>query len=147
MNTDSSVAAAFEKFMEHTTGVMLKWKLKTAIKAFLDGYRLLTNVAISNKWNARGHFIDATSKAIKQTFTSIRSSIDVLDYNLSEALMSLNDINLQSYADANKTKFTRAYFKSGMMPMLTVIDHVTTKSIVLTVYDSIRLYTNPDGTM
>jgi hypothetical protein len=27
-----------------------------------------------------------------------------------------------------------------------MIDHVTTKSIMLTVYDSIRLYTNPDGT-
>lgn len=146
MNTDSSVAAAFEKFMEHTTGVMLKWKLKTAIKAFIDGYRLLTNVALSNKWNMRGHFIDSTTKAITQTFTSIRSSIDVLDYNLSEALMSLNDVNLQSFADANKTKFTRAFFRSGMMPALTFIDHVTTKSIMLALYDSIRLYTNPDGT-
>jgi hypothetical protein len=94
MNTDSSVAAMFEKFAEHTTAAMLKWKLKTAIKAFLDGYRLLTNLAISNKWNMRGHFIDATGKALKQTFTSIRSSIDVLDYNMSEALMSLNDINI-----------------------------------------------------
>ena len=51
--------------MEHTTVVMLKSKLKTAIKAFLDGYRLLTNVLISNKWNARGHFAFATSKAMK----------------------------------------------------------------------------------
>jgi len=65
MNTDSNVAAAFEKFAEHTTGVMLKWKLKTAIKAFLDGYRLLTNIALTNKWNMRGHFLDATSKALK----------------------------------------------------------------------------------
>jgi hypothetical protein len=32
------------------------------------------------------------------------------------------------------------------MPALTLIDHVTSKSIVLTVYDSIRLYTRPDGT-
>ena len=146
MNTNSSVAAGFEKFMEHTTGVMLKWKLKTAIKAFLDGYRLLTNVIISNKWNMRGHFIDAVQGAIRSTFTSVRSAVDVLDYNLDEALMSLNDISFQSFADTNKTKFTRAYYKSGMMPALTFIDHVTTKSIMRAVYSSIRLYTHPDGT-
>jgi hypothetical protein len=73
---------------------MLKSKLKTALKALIDGYRLLTNVLISNKWNARGHFINATSKALRQTFSSIRSSYSNLDYNLSEALMSLNGINL-----------------------------------------------------
>lgn len=146
MNTDSSVAAGFEKFMEHTTGVMLKWKLKTAIKAFIDGYRLFMNIAITNKWNMRGHFLEAVFGSIKNTFTSIRSDIDVLDYNLDEALMSLNDINIQSFADTNKTKFTRAYYKSGMMPMLTAIDHVTTKAITRAVYSSIRLYTNPDGT-
>lgn len=145
MNTNSSVAAFVERFGEHTTATLLKWKLKSAIKAFLDGYRLLTNVLLANKWNMRGHFLDSTSKAIRQTFSSIRSSIDVLDYNLSEALMSLNNINIQSYADVNKTKFTRAYYKSGMMPMLTTIDHITTKSIMLSVYDSIRLYTSPDG--
>lgn len=146
MNTSGTVAAAFEKFAEHTTAVMLKGKLKTAIKAFLDGYRLLTNLAISNKWNMRGHFIEATSQAIKETIPSIRSSVDMLDYSLSEALMSLNNINIQSYADVNKTKFTRAFNRSGMMPMLTMIDHVTSKSIMLAVYDSIRLYENPDGT-
>jgi len=70
----------------------------------------------------------------------------MLDYNLSEALMSLNNINIQSYADVNKTKFTRAFRRSGMMPMLTMIDHVTSKSILLAVYDSIRLYENSDGT-
>lgn len=145
MNTDSTVAAIAERFMEHTTAMMLKWKLKSAIKAFLDGYRLLTNVLISDKWNMRGHFMDSTRKALEQTFTSVRSSIDVLDYNLSEALMSLNNINIQSYIDVNKTKFTRAYFKSGMMPTLTMIDHITTKSIMLAVYDSIRLYTSPNG--
>jgi hypothetical protein len=32
------------------------------------------------------------------------------------------------------------------MPALTLIDHVTSKSIVLTVYDSMRLYTRPDET-
>ena len=146
MNTDNVIAAGFEKFAEHTTSVMLKWKLKTVIKAFLDGYRLLTNVYLSDKWNMRGHFLASTSKAISQTFSSIRSSIDIMDYNLSEALMSLNNMNIQSYIDANKTKFTRAYYKAGMMPMLTAVDHVTTKSIMLAVYDSIRLYTNPDGT-
>ena len=146
MNTDSAIAGAVEKFADHTTSVMLKWKLKTAIKAFLDGYRLLTNLALTNKWNLRGHFLYATNTALKQTFTSLRSSVDVLDYNLSEALMSLNNINIQSYIDANKTKFTRAFYRSGMMPMLTMIDHVTSKSILLAVYDSIRLYENPDGT-
>ena len=145
MDTKSAVAAGFEKFMDHTTTVMLKWKLKTIIKAFIDGYRLLTNVMLSNKWNMRGHFLDSTSKAIKQTFSSVRSSIDVLDYDLSEALMSLNNVNIQSYIDANKTAFTRSFYKAGMMPMLTAIDHVTTKSIMLSVYDSIRLYENPDG--
>lgn len=146
MNTGNVVSAAAEKFMQHTTSVMLKSKLKTALKALIDGYRLLTNVLISNKWNARGHFINATSKALRQTFSSIRSSYSNLDYNLSEALMSLNGINLQSYADVNKTKFTRAFNRSGLMPALTLIDHITSKSIVLTVYDSIRLYTRPDGT-
>ena len=145
MNTDSSVAAAFNKFMEHTTGVMLKWKLKTAVKAFLDGYRLLTNVLITNKWNMRGHFIEAVQGAVRSTFTSVRSAVDVLDYNLDEALMALNDINLDSFIDTNKTKFTRAYYKSGMMPALTFIDHVTTKSIMRAVYSSIRLYTHPNG--
>ena len=147
MNTDNAVAAGFEKFMEHTTGVMLKWKLKTAIKAFIDGYRLFTNVAISNKWNMRGHFLESVFGSLKSTFTSIRSDIDILDYNLDEALMSLNDVNIQSFADANKTKFTRAYIKSGMMPMLTMIDHVTTKAIMRAIYSSIRLYTSPDGKM
>lgn len=146
MNTDSSVIAIFERFMEHTTAVLLKSKLKTALKAFIDGYRLLTNVMLSNKWNARGHFLIATRRALAQTFSSIRSSVDVLDYNLSEALMSLNNINIQSFQDSNKTKFTRAYYRSGLMPMLTMIDHVTTKSIMLTVYDSLRLYNKPDGT-
>ena len=145
MNTDSTASAILERFMEHTTAMMLKWKLKSAVKAFLDGYRLLTNVLISNKWNMMGHFLDSTKKALAQTFTSVRSSIDILDYNLSEALMSLNDINIQSFADTNKTKFTRAYLRSGMMPTLTVIDHITTKSIMLAVYDSIRLYTSPNG--
>lgn len=146
MDTSNVIAAGFEKFAEHTTSVMLKWKLKTVIKAFLDGYRLLTNVYLSDKWNMRGHFLASTSKAIGQTFSSIRSSVDIMDYNLSEALMSLNNMNIQSYMDANKTKFTRAYYKAGMMPMLTAVDHITTKSIMLAVYDSIRLYTNPDGT-
>lgn len=146
MDTASTGAAIAERFLEHTTAVLLKSKLKTALKAFLDGYRLLTNVLISNRWNMRGHFLKSTSRALTQTFSSIRSSIDVLDYNLSEALMSLNNINIQSFQDANKSKFTRAYFKSGLMPTLTMIDHVTTKSIMLSVYDSIRLYTNPDGT-
>ena len=146
MDTSNVAAAAAEKFMQHTTVVMLKWKLKTAIKALIDGYRLLTNVMISDKWNARGHFIKATSRALRQTFTSVRSSYSALDYDLSEALMSLNNINLQSYADVNKTKFTRAFRRSGLLPALTMIDHITTKSIMLTVYDSIRLYTNPDGT-
>jgi hypothetical protein len=94
MDTSNVAAAAAEKFMQHTTVVMLKWKLKTAMKALIDGYRLLTNVMISNKWNARGHFIKATSRALRQTFTSVRSSYSALDYDLSEALMSLNDINL-----------------------------------------------------
>jgi hypothetical protein len=94
MNTNSTVAAALEKFMEHTTGVMLKWKLKTAVKAFLDGYRLFTNIAISNKWNMRGHFLEAVFGSIKNTFTSIRSDIDVLDYNLDEALLSLNQLSM-----------------------------------------------------
>lgn len=148
MNTSSSAVAVAERFLEHTTAVLLKSKLKTALKAFIDGYRLLTNVMLANKWNMRGHFLTATRRAIAQTFSSIRSSIDVLDYDLSEALMSLNNINMQSFQDSNKSKFTRAYFKSGLMPALTVIDHVTTKSIMLAVYDSIRLYTNPeDGTM
>lgn len=146
MNTGNVVAAASAKFMKHTTAVMLKNKLKTALKALIDGYRLLTNVMISNKWNARGHFISATGKALAQTFGSIRSSYSNLDYNLSEALMSLNEINLQSYADVNKTKFTRAFNRAGLMPALTLIDHITSKSIVLTVYDSIRLYTRPDET-
>ena len=146
MNTDSSIAGAIEKFAEHTTASMLKWKLKTAVKAFLDGYRLFTNIAISNKWNMRGHFLDATFGVLKSTFTSIRSDIDVLDYNLDEALMSLNEVNIQSFADVNKTKFTRAFHKSGLMPMLTAIDHVTTKAIMRALYDSIRLYENPDGT-
>lgn len=146
MNTGTAGAAVAERFMEHTTAVMLKWKLKTAIKAFIDGYRLLTNVLLSNKWNARGHFFTATSRAIKETFPSIWSSIDTLDHSLSEALMSLNDINIQSFQDANKTKFTRAYLKSGLMSTLTVVDHITTKSILLTVYDSIRVYDNGDGT-
>jgi hypothetical protein len=97
MNTGTAGAAVAERFMEHTTAVMLKWKLKTAIKAFIDGYRLLTNVLLSNKWNARGHFFAATSRAIKETFPSIWSSIDTLDHNLSEALMSLSDINIQSF--------------------------------------------------
>lgn len=146
MNTNSTVAAVLERFMEHTTGVMLKWKLKTAVKAFLDGYRLFLNVAVSNKWNMRGHFLEAVFGSVKNTFSSIRSDIDVLDYNLDEALMSLNDINLESFIDTNKSKFTRAYYKSGMMPTLTAIDHVTTKAIMRAVYSSIRLYTNPDGT-
>ena len=146
MNTNSTIAAALEKFMEHTTGVMLKWKLKTAVKAFLDGYRLFVNTAIANKWNMRGHFLEAVFGSVKNTFSSIRSDIDVLDYNLDEALMSLNEINYESFIDTNKTKFTRAYYKSGMMPALTAIDHVTTKAIMRAVYSSIRLYTNPDGT-
>lgn len=146
MNTNSTVAAVLERFMEHTTGVMLKWKLKTAVKAFLDGYRLFLNVAVSNKWNMRGHFLEAVLGSVKNTFSSIRSDIDVLDYNLDEALMSLNDISLESFIDTNKSKFTRAYYKSGMMPTLTAIDHVTTKAIMRAVYSSIRLYTNPDGT-
>ena len=146
MNTASTGSAIAERFFEHTTAVLLKSKLKTALKAFIDGYRLLTNVYLTNRWNIRGHFLKATRRALSQTFSSVRSSIDVLDYDLSEALMSLNNINIQSFQDANKSKFTRAYFKSGLMPALTVIDHVTTKSIMLSVYDSIRLYTNPDGT-
>lgn len=146
MNTNSTVAAVLEKFMEHTTGVMLKWKLKTAVKAFLDGYRLFMNTAVSNKWNMRGHFLEAVFGSVKNTFTSVRSDVDVLDYNLDEALLSLNEMNLQSFADTNKTKFTRAYYKSGMMPTLTAIDHVTTKAIMRAIYSSIRLYTNPDGT-
>ena len=146
MSAGNSGVAVAERFMEHTTAVMLKWKLKTAIKAFIDGYRLLTNVLLSNKWNARGHFWTATTRAIKQTFPSIWSTIDTLDYSLSEALMSLNNLNIQSFQDANKTKFTRAYLKSGLMPALTAVDHITTKSILLTVYDSIRVYDNGDGT-
>ena len=146
MNTNSSVAAVLERFMEHTTAVMLKWKLKTAVKAFIDGYRLFWNTAVANKWNMRNHFLSAVFGSVKNTFSSIRSDIDVLDYNLDEALMSLNDISLESFIDTNKTKFTRAYYKSGMMPALTAIDHVTTKAIMRAVYDSIRLYTNPDGT-
>ena len=145
MDTDSTVAAGVEKFLDHTTAMLLKWKLKTVIKAFLDGYRLFTNVALSDKWGMRGHFLDAVFGSIKNAFTSARSDIDVLDYNLDEALMSLNNVSIQSYADANKSKFTRAYFKSGMMPMLTAIDHITTKAIMRAVYDSIRLYKNPDG--
>jgi hypothetical protein len=145
MNTDSTVAAAVEKFAEHTAAAMLKWKLKTAVKAFFDGYRLFMNIAVSNKWNMRGHFLSAVFGSVKSTFTSIRSDVDVIDYNLDEALMSLNEVNIQSYADANKTKFTRAYYKSGLMPALTAIDHVTTKAIMRAIYDSIRLYTSPDG--
>lgn len=146
MNAGGTAVAIAERFMEHTTSVMLQWKLKTALKAFFDGYRLLTNVMMSNKWNMRGHFLDSTSKAFRQTFTSIRSSYDVLDYNLSEALMSLNNLNFSSFQDTNKTKFTRAYYRAGLMPALTAIDHVTTKSIMLALYDSMRLYTNHDGT-
>lgn len=146
MNAGGTAVAIAERFMEHTTSVMLQWKLKTALKAFFDGYRLLTNVMISNKWNMRGHFWDSTNKAFRQTFTSIRSSYDMLDYNLSEALMSLNNLNFSSFQDTNKTKFTRAYYRAGLMPALTAIDHVTTKSIMLALYDSMRLYTNPDGT-
>ena len=146
VNSSGPTNAMLSKFMTHTTATMLKWKLKTALKAFADGYRLLTNLALSNKWNMRGHFWKATSTAVRQSFSSIKSSVGMLDYDLSEALMSLNHVNFSSFADTNKTKFTRAYNRSGMMTALTFIDHVTTKSIMLCLYDSIRLYTNPDGT-